>query len=145
MKKKGLGAIAAMLLLVGGGCANYDSTTPAPDTAADTKTNSAVTDTANMPEGDIFITKAEPMGNRTLHVEFKTSKKAADTAEGYRIILSSDDMPTWPTKGYWYQLGSAHTEKEWKGLPLGERQLRACVVENDVCGAYSQVMTVEVK
>jgi hypothetical protein len=145
MNKKGLGAIAAMLLLVGGGCANYDSTTPATDSAADTKSNSAVTTTAEMQDGDIVITKAKALGNRTLQVEFKTSDKAANTSEGYRIILSSDDMPTWPTTGYWYQLGTSHTEKEWKGLPLGERQLRACIVENDVCGAYSQVMTVEVK
>lgn len=146
MHKKKLVSFAAMMLLVGGGCANYDNTGSAPEEAASAnEASSAPTESAEMPSGDIYITKAEPQGNRTLLVEFTTSKEAAGTSEGYRLLLSGDEEPTWPTKGYWYQLGPAHTMKEWKGLPLGERQLRACVVENDVCTSYSQTMTVEIE
>jgi len=104
-------SVAAVLVLVGGGCAGaQDYSSSSTEQAA--KETSAAMDSMEQVDTDIVITKAEPQGDRTLLVEFKTSKKAANTAEGYRLILSSDKTPTWPTKGYWYQLGPSHTEKE---------------------------------
>ena len=148
--------LAALLVLVGGGCGGNETVTPTPeDQPAQEEMAENQKDEMNEQNNDsatenaqgegVHITKAEPQGDRTLAIEFDLSDEYTDAAEGYRLILSSDEEPTWPTKGYWYQLGVAHTEKEWKGLPLGERQLRACVVIDDACAVYSQTLTVEIE
>lgn len=140
-------SFCAVLLLVGAGCATGGTTDSTPsEPATDTTTEAAATDdVAPTSDAAITITKAEPTGNRTLLVEFDVDEEKTKDAEGYRLFLSNDEEPTWPTKGYWYQLGTAHKIKEWKALPLGERYLRACIVVADDCAEYSEVLKVEVE
>jgi len=145
---KAVGITLAALILVGGGCANGTTDNTTTDSEQDQPSVQTTTQKGAASEKvnpGIMITKAEPLGNRTLLVEFEVTDEANEVAEGYRMILSNEEVPEWPTKGYWYQLGRSHTSKEWKGLPLGKRYLRVCVVEDDVCAAYSEVMEVEVK
>lgn len=141
-KLKLVSMLFAALLLVGAGCAKQpnkaDENKPA---AKDTKTVA----TEKKTNSGIMITKSEAKGNKTLLVEFDVTDEAKKDAEGYRLLLSNDAMPTWPTKGSWYELGPSHMAKEWKGLPLGKKFLRACVVKKDMCEIYSDVLEVEVK
>lgn len=145
-KLKLVSVLFAALLLVGAGCAKQpnkaDENKPAAkDVAGTTKTETVEKKT----NSGIMITKAEAKGNKTLLVEFDVADEAKKDAEGYRLILSVNEKPTWPTQGTWYELGASHMSKEWKGLPLGKRFLRACVVKKDICEIYSDVLEVEVR
>ncbi len=140
----------AVLLLAGAGCPNQATKSTdknLPDGIGADAAKPAATSgvPASKSNSGIIITKAEPKGDKTMLVEFEVTDEAKKDAEGYRLLLSNDAMPEWPTKGSWYELGKGHMTKEWKGLPLGKRNLRVCVVKKDMCEMYSEVMEVEVK
>ncbi|MBI2990220.1 MAG: hypothetical protein HYY51_03485 [Candidatus Magasanikbacteria bacterium] len=156
---KVLGICSVLLLLAGAGCvkggsnANNGEENKAASKSAETKTDpltttintEAATGGTSSANGDIRITKAEAVGNGTLEIELLTAKSYDDDADGYRLLLSSEANPEWPTKGYWYELGPTYKEKTWTGLPLGKKYLRACVVIDKECAAYSEQMEVEIK
>ncbi len=147
-KIKLIGGLFALLILVGGGCAAPGQTdikdAEQPQKDAEKEMVSEETKTKSETTG-ITITKAEATETGTLEIELSVEEKLKESAEAFRLILSSDEKAEWPTKGYWYELGTAHTSKTWTDLPSGERHLRACIVKANECEVYSDIHKVEVK
>ena len=139
----------ALLLLIGAGCATTEDTTRNDKTGSPVemeKTGEAAgaTTEKGAPNG-IQVTKAESSAPGTLEIEFEIPEALTEKAEAYRLLLSNEENPTWPTEGYWYELGRAHQSKTWTGLPSGERHFRVCVVTEGLCDEYSNDMLVNIK
>ncbi|KKW41380.1 MAG: hypothetical protein UY92_C0021G0014 [Candidatus Magasanikbacteria bacterium GW2011_GWA2_56_11] len=140
------GGILAFVLLTGAGCAKSQTGTGEPATKPGDET--AAPGPAGTPDATdvqgVDITKAESTSKGVLNVEFAADEALAKDVQGYRLLLANEPDPTWPTKGYWYQLGPDHRSKAWR-VPSGKRHLRVCAVKNNQCAEYSESMEVEVK
>lgn len=139
--------IALMFFCIGSGC-NKTTTNTAGNLLgnkpAETQNTSLPAVIQEQKSGGFTVT-AEPKENGTLDVKFNVPEDLSKDAEAYRLLLSKEANPSWPTKGYWYELGKTHTAKLWSGLPIGSRNLRVCVVKNDECVAYSNNAEVDIK
>ena len=156
MNKKALFvSIFAITLMLGAGCTAPDYTQEANEkhppkeevTKNDQELNTLGTNEAlknQNEENKIMITKAEP-GKTQLDVEFEIKdEELKKDADAFILLLTRDEEPTYPTKGYWYELGTAHMSKLWTELPSGERYFRVCVLKKDECVEYSEVVKVEI-
>lgn len=132
----------ALVMLLGAGCAKTTPNTVENKTG-ENKTGEVGKTTAVSASG-LAITKAESATAGTLTVEFAVGGELAQGATGYRLLLANEANPTWPTQGFWYELGPDHRSKVWR-VPSGKRHLRVCAVKDNQCVEYSENLEVEVK
>lgn len=88
---------------------------------------------------------AEAVGNQTVRVSFTFPDEMLTDTEAFRLLLSKDAEPTRENATNWYDLGVAHTKKDWKVNTTGERYVRVCVVRADKCETNSNVVKVDIK
>lgn len=145
MKKQFIqvGCIATAIFLLGAGCDKATDEATSASIQAQAKSGVEQINYTEQKSGGFTVT-AEPIKNGTLNVNFTVPEDLSKSAEAYRLLLSKDASPAWPTKGYWYELGKSHTSKLWSGLPVGKKNLRVCAVKNNECTAYSNNLEVEI-
>lgn len=88
---------------------------------------------------------AEAIGNQTVRVSFTFPDEMLIDTEAFRLLLSKNTEPTRDNSTNWYDLGVAHTQKDWKVNTTGERYVRVCVVRADKCETYSNIVKLEIK
>lgn len=150
MKKSHIFATLSLLLLVGAGCNTDQATIPQTKSAGDV--NTLVTTTQTTPVGEIpddvdpyaLVLNAETIGNKTVRISFTFPDEMLIDTDAFRLMLSKNEEPTRENATNWYDLGVAHTKKDWKVDTTGERYVRVCVVRADKCETNSNVVKVDI-
>lgn len=145
-------SIAAVVLLIGAGCAAEDSDVPAktaemgdssPVAAEMQDSGDSMADSANM-NSDIRL-EAEAQGNGQVAFTWEVADSVEKT-DKYRLIRSEEMNPEFDGKNYWLQIHHTKSEYSWIGLPTGTMHFRLCTFEkaSNSCTGYSNNVMVEV-
>lgn len=150
--KTALISILAALILVGAGCDTSKTTVPQTKSAGE-RPDSSSTLPPTIPVGDTsddldpyaLTLSAEAIGNQTVRVAFHLPDEMLIDAKAFRLLLSKNEEPTRENASNWYDLGIAHQKKDWRVNTTGERYVRVCVVYDDKCETYSNIVKVNVQ
>lgn len=145
--------VLAVMLLACAGCNNMSQTSGPQTKSAGEVTSAPATTTQSTPVGEIpddidpyaLNLNAEAIGNQTVRVSFTLPDEMLTDTDAFRLLLSKNEEPTRENATNWYDLGTAHTNKDWKVNTRGERYVRVCVVRADKCETYSNVVKVDVR
>ncbi len=150
-----LAGMAAVLVLVGAGCAPAEE----PQVKnADTPEQTDTSGTVTVPEigmdaqeetpaaSDLTVTAEATGGNKVSVAWTVPAEMAADKdITAYRILVGKTENPTWDNKYFWFERGSVYRDKVLEGLRLGEQHIRVCAVKANECVAFSNNVMVDVK
>lgn len=153
MKYTKIFAVLSVILLAGAGCSDMSQTSGPQTKSAGDVTSAPATTTQTTPVGEIpddidpyaLNLTAEAIGNQTVRVSFTYPDEMLTDTEAFRLLLSKNEEPARENATNWYDLGTAHTQKDWKVNTTGERYVRVCVVRADKCETYSNIVKLEVK
>lgn len=155
------GAMMILLLLSGAGCAKQTTDTykaPPSKPAVTTEQPNQPETVSETPKDDELMNDSgdgtDPvagididvvaLGNQKVKLTWNVNQALAKQADGYRIIMSEQEDPEWPTQ-LWYQRNASVREHEWAGLPTGTHYFRICAWVDNRCTVYSSDFKLDVQ
>lgn len=146
--------VFALLVLIGGGCANTapestDTTDETPVVTEETQSDTEATTVEVSDTGLTLMAETQENGD-VLFTWDLIEDNIMEGITGFGLAHGTEENPEYPSQ-YWYTLGPDHIEKLWDRdvlwptMPAGEQHFRVCLLVNNECEIYSNNVMVETK